>query len=36
MAEVFISYAKADRNLAQQLAANLEAQGRTKWWKQWR
>jgi len=32
MAEVFISYAKADRNLAQQLAANLEAQGRTTWW----
>jgi len=32
MAEVFISYAKADRNLAQQLAANLEAKGRTTWW----
>jgi hypothetical protein len=32
MAEVFISYAKAGRNLAQQLAANLEAQGWTTWW----
>src|SRR5882724_7211929 len=32
MADVFISYAKADRNLAQQLAAHLEAQGRTTWW----
>jgi len=32
MAEIFISYAKTDRNLAQQLAANLEAHGRTTWW----
>jgi len=32
MAEIFISYAQADRNLAQQLAANLEARGRTTWW----
>jgi hypothetical protein len=32
MADVFISYAKADRNLAQQLAAYLEAQGCTTWW----
>jgi hypothetical protein len=32
MAEVFISYAKADRNLAQQLVSNLEAHGRTTWW----
>ncbi len=32
MADIFISYAKADRNLAQQLAAHLEAQGRTTWW----
>src|SRR5215470_8153372 len=32
MAEVFVSYAKADRNLAQQLAANLEAKGWTTWW----
>jgi len=32
MAEISISYAKADRNLAQQLAANLEARGRTTWW----
>jgi hypothetical protein len=32
MADIFISYAKADRNQAQQLAALLEAQGRTTWW----
>jgi hypothetical protein len=32
MADIFISFAKADRNLAQQLAAQLEAQGRTTWW----
>jgi hypothetical protein len=32
LADIFISYAKADRNLAQQLAAHLEAQGRTTWW----
>ena len=32
MADIFISFAKADRNLAQQLAAQLEAQSRTTWW----
>jgi len=32
MADIFISYAKADRNLTQQLAAQLEAQGTTTWW----
>jgi hypothetical protein len=32
MADIFLSYAKADRNLAQHLAALLETQGRTTWW----
>ena len=32
MADIFISYAKADRNLAQQLAAYLEGQGLATWW----
>jgi TIR domain-containing protein len=32
MADIFISYAKADGDLAQRLAAQLEAQGRTTWW----
>jgi hypothetical protein len=32
MADVFISYAKADRPLALKLAAMLEAEGWTTWW----
>jgi hypothetical protein len=32
MADIFISYAKIDRNLVQQLAAHLEGQGQTTWW----
>ena len=32
MADVFISYLEKDRALAQQLAAHLEAQGKTAWW----
>src|SRR5262245_41959436 len=32
MADVFISYAKADRPLAFKLAAMLEAEGWTTWW----
>ena len=32
MADVFISYAKADRPLALKLAAMLEAEGWKVWW----
>jgi TIR domain len=32
MADVFISYAKADRTLALKLAAMLEAEGWKTWW----
>jgi hypothetical protein len=32
MADVFISYAKADRSLASKLAAMLEAEGWKVWW----
>ena len=32
MADIFISYAKADRPLASKLAAMLEAEGWTTWW----
>jgi hypothetical protein len=32
MADVFVSYAKADRPLALKLAAMLEAEGWTTWW----
>jgi hypothetical protein len=32
MADVFISYAKADRSLALKLAAMLEAEGWKVWW----
>ena len=32
MADIFISYAKADRDLALKLSAFLEAEGWTVWW----
>ena len=32
MADIFISYSKADRDLVVTLAAFLEAQGFTTWW----
>jgi hypothetical protein len=32
MADVFISYAKTDRTVTEQLAAQLEAKGLTVWW----
>ena len=32
MADVFISYSKADRSLALKLAAMLEAEGWKTWW----
>lgn len=32
MADIFISYAKADRDVAQRLAGALEAQGWSVWW----